>query len=176
MRPVRRVDEPPRQRSRCPDRRCRKLSAVRSAVSIAAAAPRTSATTAPARSGPRRGTERELHAGIELAERLGGDVEARNHAAALGEDARRARADRQSTVASVVTSPQPEILGERAAHELAIERRVERLEGTTSFCSSGASGAAKVHVDLQRLGNERVDPLDEPAARRSRSTSGSSAS
>ena len=125
-----------------PDSRCRKLSAVRSAVSSAPRGPSTSAIdVARRRSGRRRRADASnTHGRIELAERLARDVEAGDDAAALGEERRRARAASAGTVASVVTSPAPTILGQRAPHEVAIERRVERRERHGS-CASRRLGA-----------------------------------
>ena len=58
----------------------------------------------------------------------------------------------------------PEILGERAADDLAIDRRIERLEGNGPH--SGRSGRAfwrrEFDVDLQRFGHQRLDLLNLP--------------
>ena len=69
------------------------------------------------------------HAGLELPERLERDVEPGEHAVGFHQEhAARASAPAR-TVASVVTSPPPHVFVERAADDVAVERRVERLHG-----------------------------------------------
>ena len=100
------------------------MSAVRSAVSIDAAGPRTLGDDVAglAAIAVRRAHGVKTHAGIELAERLGGDVEAGDDAGALGEDdAAGAQRRRDGRLGRHVAPA--EILGERAPHDLAIERR-----------------------------------------------------
>ena len=75
-----------------PDSRCRKLSAVRSAVSIAPPRRGLRRRRRPARTDRRRTATRRTHGGIELPERLGRHVKAGDHARRLREDdAARAR-------------------------------------------------------------------------------------
>ncbi len=162
-----------------PERRCRKLSAVRSAVSIAAAVPRTSATTVP-------GVQRSPSPRATVNSAPGSSC--RNASAATSRPAMtqsdlaritpRARSD-ESIVASVVTSPHP--------------RSSARARRTVSRYSAGSSGAngtvftARVPPGRFRPGARVTSTCSiaassvssrwiSPDARKSASTDGSSAS
>ena len=105
--------------------------------------------------------ERDVHGGIELTERLGRDVEPRQDAGRLDDD-RAVAADVAGHRGLGRDVAPPEILRERAADDLAIDRRIERFEGYGSH--SGRSRRAlrrcQFDVDLQHFGHERVDLLN----------------
>ena len=153
-----------------PERRCRKLSAVRSAVSIGAARPRSSATTSPGwQRSPSCDAERNRAAGIELTKRLGGDVDPGEDAWRLREDdAPGAHVGSDGRIRRHVSPA--EIFGERAPDGLAIERRLERLERNrlhrrgSPACDS--AGASSTHTSSDSP-DSRSRAAISPAARRS---------
>ena len=159
-----------------PERRCRKLSAVRSAVSIAAAVPRSSATTSPGaqRSPSARCDCEPCSRRIELPERLGGDLEPGDHARATSRGSRRARAAAGGDRRLGRDIAPAEILGERAADDLAVERR-DRAARTARVFMRRAPAAARALPSTtstsKRLGAADSSRSISPAARRSRSTS-----
>ena len=94
-----------RVRVAMPDKRCRKLSAVRSPASRRGRGLHVGNVPRP-RTHRRRDTAMYVDLAIELKEHFERDVEAREHARRLGQE-RAARAPRLGTIASVVMSPAP---------------------------------------------------------------------
>ena len=164
-----------------PDSRCRKLSAVRSAVSSAAADA--------AHFGDDVARRAALAVGACDCERRTAGSSCRNASTATSRPARRSRDLARNTPRARCrridrrlgrdVAP-AEILGERAADDLAIERRDRAARTARVFMrrvSGTVSAGASVDVHLQRL---RRPPISSrwisPDARRSASTDGSSAS
>ena len=131
-----------------PDRRCRKLRAVRSAVSISAAEPRTSATTVPgSTAGAVLVDDGDLHRRIELTKRFRGDVEPGEHARRLDDDLAAAAAGGVDRGLGRDVAP-TEIFRQGAPHDAPIDRRIERFErdalhaSRTGAPSAGASSTS----------------------------------
>ena len=122
--------------------------------------------------------ERDVHRGIELAEDLGRHVKPRQHAAASSPRSCRSALTSLGTVASVVTSPHPRSSASGATDDLAVDGRVERLEGNAFHRVASVRPPA---VPIRRRLAERSVTIVSiccicPEARRSCSMSGSSAS